>query len=295
MRSKLLAGYLLLQLSVMGSFHWLPSEGWLHASWQAASGWISAGAMVLGIRRHRPPAIAAWYAIAAGAFIASNGVLVEHIARQTFGVTAYPNIADAFWLSLYPGLIAGLGYFTYQRARSEDLGGTLFRTIVCLLLNMFAGILAWEFIVWGADSDLRITLTRRIMGTLYPLADLTLLAVVLRLLLGGGFRNASVVMAALATLGLLVADIGWSSFMRTGVNATASVQFWLEISALAAFTLLGAAALHPAMRDILPHDPVPAPRLGVVGWLCMAACVVTSPLVLLLQAILDHLYSVAAF
>jgi hypothetical protein len=294
-QSRLLFGFLAGQSLIVALLWVLPPDGWLHSAWSTFDGWGCAAIIVVGVRRNRPLDARAWYAIAAGSFLSSCGTLVETFVWRFFGVTTNPNAADAFWLSLYPGLVVGVGALVYQRAAREDLGAMMLNTAICLLVNLFMGILAWELIVWRVQADLSLTLYNRVVVTIYPLADLTLVALVLRLLLSSGFRNPSVALVVAAFAGFLAADLGWSTFLRSGETPSDRTIYLLNSVSMAARGLLGAAALHPSMGDVAPARDDRQVRLGALGWVGLVASVVTAPLVLLLQAVLDLLYSVTSF
>jgi hypothetical protein len=216
------------------------------------------------------------------------------IAFRCCDVTTNPNAADAFWLALHVGLLIGLGVFVYRQAASEEVGSNTLLTIACVLVNLFAGVFAWQSVVWRSSSD-SVTLANRFIVTLYPLADLMLMGLCCRLLLAGHFRNASLM---LITGGLLVfgaADLGWSDFLRGAELPDSTTEYIMEASSLGARGLLGAAALVPAVRTVVPASEGAHPRLGALGWLGLLASALTAPLVLLLQALLDRLYSVTSF
>jgi hypothetical protein len=294
-KSKALLGYAVGQGLLMLGAWVLPPNGWLQAFWDAAAGWMAAAAVLVAVRRHQPPGAFAWYCIAAGMFSNATGIVVEMIAWTAFGVTTNPNAADIFWLALYPGVVVGLGILVYRRVASEDLATALLNTIICVLLNLFLGIFAWEFIIWGTVSDQSLTWANRLIVTVYPLADLLLIALVLRLLLGGGLKNPSVLLMVAAFCCLLACDVGWAAFHRSGGDPSVATRHLLHMAAMAARAFLGAAALHSGIRDVAPSVTGRVPRLGVFGWVGLAASALTAPLVILLQALLDRLYSVTGF
>jgi hypothetical protein len=274
---------------------WLvPAGGWLHAIWQTLAGWLCAAFLVLGVRRFRPQPPLVWYLIAAGLFVSAAGTTVEMIAWRCCAVTTSPNVADAFWLSLHACLIVGLGALVWRQAAREELGTGTITTIACALLNLFVGVFAWQNIVW-AHNDYALTLSNRFIVTLYPLVDLLVVALVLRLLLAGGFRNTSLLLVAAAMGWFLLSDVGWSDFIRSHAFPDRGRELLIESSSMIARALLGGAALVPAVRTLAPPVEGALPRLGALGWLGMAASVLTAPLVLLLQALLDRLYSVSSF
>jgi hypothetical protein len=168
----------------------------------------------------------------------------------------------------------------------------MLRTAGCALLTMFLGIFAWEFIIWQ-NTDHRLSFARRVMVTAYPLADLVLIALILRLLFGGGMgRNAAFGLFVAAVVCFLSADIGWAIQLRQGTTPGPLGQHLLEMTSMAAYALVGASGLHPHMRDIAPPIEGARSRLGPLGWAALAICTLTAPTVVLVQALLDHFYLV---
>jgi len=209
---SLLRGYAIVQVLTVAVVWLLPTNGWWQAIWDAVAGWGCALFVVIGVRRHRPPRPGVWYAVGVGLFLNACGSLVEMIAWRGFGVTTNPNAADVFWLALYPGVLVCLGNLLYARIAAEDTGMALLNTLVCVLLNVYFGIFAWDFIVWGTGLDPNVTWANRLIVTVYPLADMALVALALRLLLGGGYRQPPLVFLVAAFACLVGSDLGWAAF-----------------------------------------------------------------------------------
>jgi hypothetical protein len=288
-RSRLLPSYAAAQAALILGSIFVPREGWPHAIWEVVVGWAGAAFVLVGARRFRPRGVAIWYVIGAGIFLNTSGLIVDSILIRVFAVTESPSIADLFWLSLYPGLITGLSSFVYRQTLGEDLDPMLLRTGACAVVSVILGIFAWELIIWP-HNDHRITLIWRMVVAAYPLADLILIALVLRLLMGGAARNRAFVLIAVSVLGFLIADIGWAVILRSGTQPTPGVQHLLEFCSMGGQALIGAAALHPAMAAIAPAPPGPPRRLGGLGWTALAVLVLTSPVVLVAHATLDYFW-----
>jgi hypothetical protein len=273
----------------------IPQGGWGHAIWQTLGGWSSAAFLWLGVRRFQPEGRWAWASVGAGLFLSSAGNAVEMIAWKCCDVTTNPNAADAFWLTLHLGLLVGLGLFVYRQAASEELGTNTLVTIACVLLNLFLGVFAWQGVVWRPSTDQSLTLANRFIVTLYPLADLMLIGLCARLLLAGLFRNGSVLLiaACLALFGSV--DLGWSDFLRGSELPDRVTEYIMEATSLFARALLGAATLVPGVRAVIPGRQDSQARLSGFGWLGLLVSGLTAPVVLLLQALLDRLYSVSSF
>ena len=72
-------------------------------------GLTAAGAMVLGARRHRPRAVGAWYLFAAAQvlFVLGDAYYYTY-PKLTHHPVPFPSVGDAFYLAVYPLLIAGV-------------------------------------------------------------------------------------------------------------------------------------------------------------------------------------------
>jgi hypothetical protein len=291
----LLPAHLAIQALFVAVLWFIPAGGWAHALWQSLGGWSSAAFLLLGLRRFQPPGTRVWRIIAVGMVLSAAGNSVEMLAWRCCDVTTNPNPADVFWLALHLSLLVSLGIFVYHQAATEEVGTNTVVTIACVLLNLFVGVFAWQGVVWRASTDQSLTLANRFIVTLYPLADLMLLALCCRLLLAGLWRNASVLLVSLGLILFAAVDLGWSDFLRGAELPDHVTVFLMEATSLAARTLLGAATLIPSVRAVMPAPDGERARLSALGWLGLLASALTAPLVLLLQALLDRLYSVTSF
>jgi hypothetical protein len=171
----------------------------------------------------------------------------------------------------------------------------LLGTTLCALITLVLAIFAWEFVVWS-NTDRTLTFAQRLIWTAYPLSDLMVIAFILRLLFAGGGRNPALAMVVAAVVCLLVADVGWAVILRSGVSPPELTRKLLLTSSLGAYALLGGAALHPSVRDIVPSAPPEGPvRLTRVAWAGLAICALTAPTALVVHALLDRAYALSTF
>jgi hypothetical protein len=192
-------------------------------------------------------------------------------------------------------LIIALGTMVFRRSACEDPVALALNTLVCALVATTLAIVAWEFIVWQIHTDPHLSLGKRVIVTAYPLGDLIVLALVLRLVFAGGARNAAFALIVLALAFFLGADIGWAGLLRSGKTPGPVLRRLLEMASMGAFALVGAAALHPAVRKIgKGEEEVHPPRLHARR-LALAVSILTAPVVLLAQALLDHWHAVTSF
>jgi hypothetical protein len=278
--------YLVAQAVAIGAYVFVPIGGWTHYLWQVAVGWASALAAGLGARRTAPTGALVWYLFAAGLFLNASGLVVNAVTEQIFHQYDGPGLADIFYLGLYPGVLGGLGLVAYRRSLTEASSATIVGTIVGFVLTVGVGMLGWEFIVWKAN-DHHLTLVRKLVVTAYPLGDLTILALVFRLIFAGAMRNGSLRLAC-ASLGcFLLADAAWTISLKSGHAPDTATQHLMEMTSMSGYALMGAAALHPAAGDLTPRHQE-SPELSWPALAALAFLALTGPGVLGLELLLDH-------
>jgi hypothetical protein len=292
-RADLFLIYLVAQALLVGTYAVIPAAGWSHVAWQVLAGWSSAAFVVIGVRRARLGHALPWYLLAAGVFLNSTGILVEQILDRYFNITTSPTLADAFFFGLYPPLIAGLAVLVYRRSAGQLIGALMPSTLMSAVFTIGLGLFAWEFIVWQPSGGHHVSFLKRMVITAYPLADLTLIAFLLRLLFGGGARSPAFAMIVAAVCGFLAADIAWAVFLRGGVEPEPGTRRMLEMIAMGAYALVGVAALHPRMREVAELTAKDRGKRGTgPAWATIAVSGLSAPAVLLVEALLDSLYHV---
>jgi hypothetical protein len=289
----LLRRYLAAQALAIAAFGLVPVEGWLHVAWQVAVGWAAALSVLVGVRRFRPATAVAWYALAAGVFLNASGLLAERIGEHFFHAMESPNLGDVFFLGIFPCFVVGLGTLVWRRSAGENLPSVLLHTLLSALVASALSLVAWEFIVWQTHTDPTLRLAKRLILTAYPLGDLVLLALMLRLLLAGSARNIAFVLVVLSMCFFLGADIGWAGILRQGIQPGPQARRLLEMTSMGAFVLVGAAALHPSVQSVGRLEGQPESGWAGVRWAALVVSIVTAPVVLATQAFLDGWYSLS--
>jgi hypothetical protein len=287
--------YLIGHVLALVAYWFVPMGSWAHPFWQAIVNSFSAAFLVIGARRLRPEATRAWYFIAAGICLNAWGVVVEMVVRRFFDIQTSPNAADAFWSALFPAVVVGLGMLVHRAVAREDVGTMLRNTVICVPVTFFIGIYAWQLVAWRTHHDESVALVYKIVVTAYPFGDLMFVALLLRLVLSVGVRNVSIWLMLGWLLLLFPSDLGWPMFVRTKTDPSRAIQYLMEGSWMVASALMGAATWHPDVRAITRPTEGRPQRLGAFGWSSLLACLLVSPLVVLLQALLDRLYFLTSF
>ena len=176
--------YLVLSAVVIGACFLVPWEP-VKMVLSGLLGVSAAVAGVAGVARHRPTVRWPWYGMAIGWLLFAAGDTIYWVQSSLLGRDAFPSIADAFYLSSYPLLAVGLLGLVRARRPGKDRPGLL----DALVLSTGAAMLSWVFLMepYVRASDLDVL--ARAVSLAYPVADLLLLALLLRLPTGGGDQS----------------------------------------------------------------------------------------------------------
>jgi two-component system cell cycle response regulator len=201
----------------------------------------AAVAILVGVHRHRPPRRTPWYLLAASQFVYASADATFYTMHDLLGHQQFPAPADLLYLAHYPILTAGVLLLVRQRTPRGDRASLIDASIIAL----GAGLLSWLFLIGPYASDARLSVLVKLASVAYPVADLLVFAVAVRLLVGPGSRPASYRLLTASLLVVLAADSAYALMQLTGTYTTGNI---LNVTWLGADLLLGAAALHPSMR-----------------------------------------------
>src|SRR5206468_8064997 len=135
--------------------------------------------------------------------------------------------------------------------------------------------------------DHTLSLSVKLVSIAYPLMDVLLLAVTVRLAVGGGKREPAFYLLAAGVVALLATDAAYQMVQLSGViyqNGGPLEAGWLSF-----YLLLGAAALHPSMRRMATPVPEVDPKRPRRRLAILAAASVVSPAVNVVQSIRGNL------
>jgi diguanylate cyclase (GGDEF)-like protein len=272
--------YLTVQLIAIAVLLVIPHDSWTHVFLQVAVGALAAAFVVIGMLRQRPPGALAWCLFGVGVLLNAGGTLVEGIEKRIFAITDYPTSADLFWVALYPAFIIGMALLVRRRTARRDWAALVDTGIISTGL----GLLAWVLIIRPQAFDPTLSMVGRAAVVVGPLSDIVLLAMMVRLLLGGGARTTAFRFLLGALLGLTASDLGWTVFSHLGRPPGPIAHRLLAMSFSLAYALVGAAALHPSVREAGTSAPVREERLS--PWLLLGLTVASlvAPALLLIEA-----------
>jgi diguanylate cyclase (GGDEF)-like protein len=152
------------------------------------------------------------------------------------------------------------------------------------IISTGLGLLAWVLIIRPQAFDPTLSMVGRAAVVVGPLSDIVLLAMMVRLLLGGGARTVAFRFLLGALLGLTASDLGWTVFSHLGRTPGPIAHRLLAMSFSLAYALVGAAALHPSVREAATSAPVRDERLSPWLLLGLAVASLVAPALLLWEA-----------
>ncbi|MEV6770244.1 GGDEF domain-containing protein [Nocardia sp. NPDC051030] len=220
----------------------------------------------LGVRRYRPRHPLPWYLLSASAVQFTVGTTLREVTdwhRHPFD--------DLFTLSGYCciGAAAVLWLRPRQNSTDHDL------LLDSGLIGLGALLLSWTFLISPILHRTAGVSFTTITAITYPIVDALLLTVVAHSVVTSPRSETSLRLVYLAMLVILAGDLGYN--LETAGSADLGRQILLMPLQLA-YTLIGAAALHPTMvmlgapRDIHAHRS--RQRASIIAILMIVAALV---------------------
>ncbi|MDQ1652856.1 MAG: hypothetical protein QOI35_2056 [Cryptosporangiaceae bacterium] len=225
-----------------------------------------------GLRLHRPARPLAWrlLLLAMVLVVVANfgwaGMIAAGLNQSHF------SIFDVAYYAMYPALAAATAILPVHGRYGSPLAGMTEAAII----TSTAGVLLWTLLVDPLVFDVG-TLPRDPDVLAYPILDLMILSMGIRLILVTGTRARAHLFIILAQFALLAADIVYFVSVANGGRMTGpplTVIGWSMAN-----VLLGAAALHPSMGSVAtapsarlaPERPVALPFYVLLVLLSPAA------------------------
>ncbi|HEX2109527.1 MAG TPA: response regulator [Rubrobacteraceae bacterium] len=222
-----------------------------------------------------------WWLIGGGVLMFVVGDIVWDFYEIVLGrEVPFPSYADVLYLAGYPLLAAGLSLIILRGTHSGRGWGHL---IDALIIATGIGMLYWTLFISPYFNDSSVPPLERYVSAAYPLLDLLLLAVTVRLLIGSGLR-ASASYGFLVT-GVIVMMIADTAFNWTVFNEAYETGSLIDSGWILSYVFIGTAALHPTMARIA-QDAADSAESSLT-WQRLAllvATTLTAPAVLAVQA-----------
>jgi diguanylate cyclase (GGDEF)-like protein len=199
-------------------------------------------AVLVGIRVHRPTDARPWVTLACGLALTTAGdwtwVLLEHI-----GIEPFPSVADVFYLGGMGLVAVALLWLAHGRFPSGDRASLL----DALIVAVGAGMLSWVFLMAPLVADDTQSIGAIAVALAYPLLDIGLLAVLVRLVLAPGAQPMSLRLIIVALVFFLAGDFPYAVLALADGYQTGQI---VDAGWMLGAAAWGAAALHPTMTRI---------------------------------------------
>jgi diguanylate cyclase (GGDEF)-like protein len=213
-------------------------------------------AVLVGARRIPRARRLPWLLLAAGQFSYTLGDIAYYLAHGVFGSDAFPAPADLFYLLQYPLVCWALILLVRRRTPSWNAATMLDAAILAIGL----GMLWWVYLIGPLASgvDGSESLASTVVSIAYPVMDLIVLVVAIRLAVGSGASSTAFRLLLASLVAMLVADLVYGLQTAAGTYKDGGVP---DVLWLTEYVLLGAAALHPSMRLLDQRAKVALPNV----------------------------------
>jgi len=225
---------------------------------------------VVGAVRMPPAHRRIWWAFATAQGLFLVGDLLWTLFEDVLHTEPFPSVADVAYLGQYPALALGMLWLARGRRRGRDRAAFLDAAI---LTTGFTVVGTVFFVAPAAETGGSTTLSQ-VVAAAYPVGDLLVLALAVRMLTAGIVRSPALlgVFGAIATL--LAADL---HYVVTVVNE-AAYPTWIDIAYLMSYLLLGFAVLHPSAHALSEPGPERPERVTAARLVLLGAALVLAPL-----------------
>ena len=210
-------------------------------------------AVLLGVRLHRPAHPGAWYALACSmaTWVAGDLAFASYELRGL--EVPFPSFADVIYLAGYPFVLVAVAIML-RRSGVPDSAAWQDAGIIVIGVTL----LSWEWLLEPNAMSEDASVLARVVAVAYPIMDLAVLLLVLRLMVGGARRIGMFVVLSVAVLVFLVSDVLFGLQVLEGTYRSGT---WVDLGWLIAPLLIGACALHPGMAAVTqPHLEAAATR-----------------------------------
>lgn len=271
-------GYLIVGLGMVGVYYLTRPEGMLRVARVVIYCAVSASAAVavlFAVARGRPRPRRPWLLLGLSQVVYAAADTVFYLAHYVFGSTAYPSLADLLYLAHYPLIVVCLTLLIRERSPGRDLPSLLDAAV----LAVAASLLSWLILI-GPQARLDAPPLAKAASLGYPVADLAMLAVGLRLVMGAGRRPTSFFLLTGNLVAIFAAD---TIYALQQLHGTYHAGNFLDAIWLTGNLALGAAALHPTVDQVGERAPARDQGLGPGRLVALSAAALVAPAMLLIQ------------
>ena len=234
-------------------------------------------AVVIGVRINRPSRSLVWYLFAVSLLMFTIGDTIFSFYEHVLEADPFPSLADVFYLGGYLPVIVGL----LGLARGRTSGGDRASFIDATIIATGLGLLAWIFLMSPHAQDSSSTLFERSVLIAYPLADVLVLAVLVRFMFAPGARTPAYYLLGFSLMILLICDVSFAAAELAGTYESGGL---IDAGFLLCYVLWGTAALHPTVDRLSQPTPDLKVKPSRRRLVLLAGASLLGPTVLAVQA-----------
>jgi diguanylate cyclase (GGDEF)-like protein/PAS domain S-box-containing protein len=225
-------------------------------------------ALVYGIRKWKPVPVSPWWFMAFGQAVYTVGDFLYYWGRDISHSQQFPGIPDIFYLGRIPFIMIALAIII--RHRGEHNRSALLDSLV---VGIAVGAISWVFLL-RPYAEATLSASVRLTSLAYPVTDLMLLVLAIRLLAGDGRRVRSFYLLTGGLVLLAVTDSVYAWLNLHGVVYGSGSL--IEGGWLLYYLIVGAGSLHPSMTELTsptlnrdaPYSRLRLLALGVAALTC---------------------------
>jgi diguanylate cyclase (GGDEF)-like protein len=252
------------------------SPAWVGVS--LGSQLVAVGVFLVVVVRMPRGARLVWWSLWAYTVLTVAANIVYDIYQYHLGVDPFPSWADSLFLAAYVPQVLALVVLMRQRQRVWDRQAWIDSAVITLA----AVSVAVTFVLVPMLEQGDATDASTYLALAYPVLDLVVLAILIRLLVGGGRPMRALVLLTFSVVATLTADLVYNGLDATG-NAD-QAPGWLEFLYVGGILLLAAAATDPHAATIGRPSPQDTSLMSPPRTIALGLGALTAPLLLLMSA-----------
>ncbi len=239
------------------------------------------GAVVAGIRIHKPKYPLPWYLLASGTVLtgAADGLWAIYFSN---GEIPRASVADVLYVCSIPCFVAGL-----LLLGKGGFGRTGINLVDPLIIATGMGMLLRVLLLDPEGHVPTLSLLERLLALTYLCVYVVLFAIVVLPLFIPAKRSPALYLLCGSVMILVIADVAFGSFTSGTYDAYGAGSL-VYLGYLLSGALLGAAALHPSMARL--SEPVSEAPAKLTWWrlALLTGAMLMAPLVMVIQATLNQ-------
>jgi len=248
----------------------------------AAIGLSAAAAVVVGVRLNRPRRALPWLLLAAAlaVFVLADTAasFAGPASKRTLAASLF---VDALYLVMFILLLAGLTGLV----RSGNTGRNRASLIDAATVSFAVGLILWIYLVSPRVGRPDSTGQELLVAVGYPLADILILAIVIRLVTSARWTPA----VGLLVVGGVAMFVGDLVYLLVRMDRDWQAGGAVDLTWIVFYATWGAAALHPTMVDLTEPRMMQPHVLTKRRLALLTVCSLSAPAVLMIESIEQQL------